>query len=369
MLRRTDRIVFRGTPTTEELDRLHPLVADRHGELGKPGAQIAGQTIVPVHGLSHEDLLAVHQEAVDLRLDVIEGRYYFDTSRPPRSMVDWQSGEISRRSHSRVPYGVDRGHGDGWRQLDDRFIWRMPGWQPIERTDRRPVVAVVDSGVLPHPEFPAADPDDPFLLTPLDTGSPAPGSDPAADEHLQPVSGHATFIAGLIRFIAPTAQVLSVDVMNELGVIDEIDLKPALQQLLSYRTDGNPLDIVTMSFGRHRASDEDPRDLQEIEDLLAALAAQGVRLVASAGNYGIVGDDDTSQAQTPVYPAVFPGVTAVGAGRSADDREDYSSYGDWVQHWRPGTAISVMPADRWATWTGTSFSAAVYAAELAARLG
>jgi hypothetical protein len=82
-----------------------------------------------------------------------------------------------------------------------------------------------------------------------------------------------------------------------------------------------------------------------------------------------------------VFPACYAPlagerVTSVGGGLSKDFPEEYSSRGTWVTDWRlGGEVVSLMPLTPegeklagagYAQWTGTSFSAAIFAGELAA---
>ena len=129
---------------------------------------------------------------------------------------------------------------------------------------------------------------------------------------------------------------------------------------------GRGKDVVLMAFGRPKVPGEaDPKNLK---DAIAELGANGVQFVASAGN---------AHSDTETLPACLAMdrdsyVGRVGAGISAKDREWYSNYGPWVHKWRPGTVVSVKPLaepdedpNGFALWSGTSFSAAIYAAELA----
>jgi serine protease len=86
-------------------------------------------------------------------------------------------------------------------------------------------------------------------------------------------------------------------------------------------------------------------------------------------------------------------VVSVGAFTTPTERAPYSNFGPWVQEWRRGTSlVSTMPlttsgigktqlTDRatavlfdvdegsgYAWWSGTSFAAALYAAELARQM-
>jgi subtilisin family serine protease len=124
--------------------------------------------------------------------------------------------------------------------------------------------------------------------------------------------------------------------------------------------------VVLMAFGeRQKAGEADQGRVRGWIDKL--VECKGVEFVASAGN-------DHSNKKT--FPACLGNVVSVGAGTSATHRERYSNHGPWVRQWRPGTHVSLMPLTQpgpgaskdengFAVWSGTSFSAAIYAGELA----
>jgi len=264
--------------------------------------------------------------------------------------------------------GLKSGHGTvSWEVVRKRAMPRKPPWRP---PDSPPVVVVLDSGVKQHPWLPKTK-HPKFCVDAGELGfSPAvPVPDHALDNgNFGAYWGHATFLAGLIRVHARDATVLSVKLMNDAGKIDDHNVVPALNWLLEHIENGGVADVVLMAFGRARKPDEpNPHILTQ---LIAKLRhKKGVEFVASAGN-------DHSHDKT--IPACLDNVVSVGAGISANDREWYSNYGPWVREWRPGTAVSLMPLtgleDRdnnegdgngFALWSGTSFSAAVLAGELA----
>jgi subtilisin family serine protease len=245
------------------------------------------------------------------------------------------------------------------------------------------VIAVLDSGVLPHRWLPAAT-DPPFLLdaegmgwhSPIEPASPAHPPFPPGTHW-----GHGTFIAGLIRRAAPDAQVLSMRVMNGKGIVDDSAAVCALTWL---RTAAVRPKIVLMAFGR-QASADDP-SLKELRCAVRKLTEQEVTVVASAGNNG---------SDQPVYPAAFATelgskMVSVGAIATRDRRALYSNHGPWVTAaWLGTDIVSINPqtirhagdhqitsfaldnpaepvaADSIAWWTGTSFAAAIAAGHLA----
>ncbi len=249
------------------------------------------------------------------------------------------------------------GHGFSWAELT-----AVPTQAPPEFAGtapphdlRRPVVALLDTGVQEHPWL-SSPPDDPFLLHADRLTVPAPWSTPVHEIHAGEVAaaGHGTFLAGLIRLAAPSAQVLSIRVMSDDGRVNESTVIEALEWLAAYHDPhARPVDVVCMAFGR-APCDTDP--VQPLEDALRPLSQAGIALVASAGN---------DHQHDPVYPAAFETVTAVGAGFGRYHAE-FSNHGDWVDRYRDGVdVLGPMPGGKWAKWSGTSFSAASFAGDLA----
>lgn len=266
--------------------------------------------------------------------------------------------------------GKKSGHGTiAWLPAPSYEMPDSPPWQPA---DRPPVIALLDSGVQEHPWLPATG-EQPFILHAEKYG----WQSPLPDEDYSSHWGHATFISGLIRLAAPGAQVLSLRVMSSSGKVRERDAASALNWLADNpgSAGGIDVDVVLMAFGR--PDDPEDRDLAELRSPIKKLGERGMRIVASAGNDG---------AERPVYPAAFAAdsglsggsVVSVGALATPVERAPYSNFGPWVTQWRKGTnVISIMPlttrpaaasGDGYAWWSGTSFAAAVVAAQLAARL-
>ncbi|RIK16656.1 MAG: hypothetical protein DCC50_04220 [Acidobacteria bacterium] len=289
-----------------------------------------------------------------------------------------------------------------------------PGGQQEARS---PVVAVPDTGLGPHPWF---EDTTRSLVTRTLAGFPLavpPGPDPEAvgvEDDLvglrAPMSGHGTFIAGIVRQTAPSARLLALPVVDLSGAAAEGDVHHALVALLvghclaqdagspDLSADGTVVDVLNLSLGFYHQSAE-PLTAHPVLDLLRAFAERGVVVVTAMGN------DATRRA---LYPAAWatgpdrpdqkqPPVVAVGAlnpdGRSV---ATFSNSGPWVTAFREGVhVVSALPcldasaqpavaleADGRARstvdpddlrggfglWSGTSFAAPVLAGRLAGHL-
>jgi subtilisin family serine protease len=277
-----------------------------------------------------------------------------------------------------------------------------------EITGRRPVVAILDTGCGEHPWL------DGIVQEGIELDGAAIGRDTATtdpevyfdqagplDGVIDPLSGHGTFIAGLVHQTCPDADILSWRVVPSDGPIVESELVTALSQIAElakrYRTDqpgGVAIDVLNLSMGYYHENPEDAAFDPIMMGILEILASHGVVVVASAGN------NSTSR---PCYPAAFSlsamtiPVVAVGALNPNESDALFSNVGDWVTAYRSGAAVistippvfkgGLEPAARWtshdrvresldpddfsagfAIWSGTSFSAPIAAGELACAL-
>jgi hypothetical protein len=271
---------------------------------------------------------------------------------------------------------------------------------------RRPVVALIDSGIGPHPWLDGTATDSFWTDARANgngwDGPPETATDqlggkvsPLLDE-LHTHAGHGTFIAGLIRQLAPDARVLSMYAMLGSGVLDEAVVLHALEWLLervqAASAGGGPetfVDVVNISFGYYEKLPADSRHTARLRQLLNDLGSLGVQVVASAGN---------DAPKHPAFPAAFADPAAgdqpavpllsVGALNPDGSRADYSnSDPSWQQLWAPGTAVTstippfgMLPVPAveeynpnnlvggFAQWGGTSFSAGIVSGLLARAL-
>ena len=255
--------------------------------------------------------------------------------------------------------------------------------EPAALRCRRPVVAVLDTGVRAHPWLdvrpdPAGgyvvDPADGFVMD--DPGiqsavyqearyaadeqgdhsrrliagawdGPA-ASDPLMGE-LNDATGHGTFIAGIVRQAAPDARVLAIRIMHSDGVVYEGDLICALALLadrIAAAEQGDlaeMVDVVSLSLGYFDESSADVTGSSGLWQVIRLLLDLGVSVVAAAGNYS------TSRR---FYPAAFSlqpspvPVIAVGALNPNGSKALFSDGGRWVQAWAAGAAVvSTYPDD------------------------
>jgi hypothetical protein len=283
---------------------------------------------------------------------------------------------------------------------------------------RRPVVAVLDTGITdpPHPwlagvtrtdtavqtlvleaelalQATQADPVQ-LLTTPFDS----PYNHDNFVQDIDTHAGHGTFIAGLVRQVAPDAVVTAIRIMHSDGVVYEGDLLAALRAVRirneQARANGSLdglVDVVSLSLGYFDERGEAEALTSALAAELGALAAEGVLVVAAAGNYST---------DRPFYPAALaaappsggPPLISVGAWNPNRSKALFSDDGPWVTGWALGAAlVSTYPPefqgaaqpDRgqesgqrqtldvddylggFAEWSGTSFAGPILAAELA----
>jgi subtilisin family serine protease len=225
------------------------------------------------------------------------------------------------------------------------------------------LVSVVDTGWLPEA---AESPVSPWLegvTGDVETYDP---------ESIRHYAGHGTFVAGVVRCLAPQAQVRVEGFLTNGGAVFESEL---VKQMTDALTDAP--DIITMSAGTWTRGDRPPLAFQVFwEERLSRL--KGTVLLAAAGNDGGRG---------PFWPAAFPWAVSVGALDDAGDRAAFSNYGSWVDVYAPGvdlvnayatgTYVTQEPPHvgehrefkGLARWSGTSFSTPVVAGMIAARMG
>jgi hypothetical protein len=167
---------------------------------------------------------------------------------------------------------------------------------------------------------------------------------------LDPLAGHGTFVAGVVRQHCPDARLVIVPVMYGDGAADEADVIAALNALAVYHwsaldgtSDAVPIDVINLSMGYYHESPHTVVAEGALFDVLGALAADGVAVIAAAGNGG------TTERFWPAALAETtpPGVpmTSVGATNPVDGSVAiFSNTGTWVSTYTQGVAVvSTMP--------------------------
>jgi hypothetical protein len=243
------------------------------------------------------------------------------------------------------------------------------------------VLAVVDSGIIAHPEFEGrilpgydfissariandgdgrdADPSDPGdWVSKEDVDSGAFDEDCTASNS----DWHGTHVAGIalaaadngvgIAGIAPLAKLLPVRVIGKCGGTDR-DLIDGMRWAAGLEVSGvpnneNPADVINLSLGGEGSCSG---QLQSAVDEITAL---GVMIVASVGN---------SAKDASLYsPANCLGTATVGALTVSGTLATYSNFGDYVDLSAPGgdTGSLVMSTVDRGTTTPTGAGYAAY---------
>lgn len=186
-----------------------------------------------------------------------------------------------------------------------------------------------------------------------------------------PYEGHGTFVAGVIRCMAPKSEIYVANAFKVAGSTLETHLARHLDAALAHGYDLFHLSIT--------APTRKDLPLITFEGWLRRLRTyKGVGCIVAAGNSGYA---------LPTWPAAFPQAVSVGA-LAADwrSRASFSNHGPWVDVYAPGrdlvNAFAIgnytcymapytgQPRTFYgmAKWSGTSFSTPIVTGLIAARM-
>jgi subtilisin family serine protease len=195
-------------------------------------------------------------------------------------------------------------------------------------------------------------------------------------EHIDPAAlhryeGHGTFVAGVLRTMAPRADVHVDGVLVNGGAV----LESVIVTQLYLALEKTP-DIVSLSAGTRTWLGQPSIAFESLwESRLQYL--KGTVLVCAAGNDGNRG---------PFWPAAFPWAVAVGALDETGRRAGYSNYGSWVDVYALGSDLvnafpngvytymeppqsgTVTFTHEMAVWSGTSFATPLVSGLVASRM-
>ncbi len=183
---------------------------------------------------------------------------------------------------------------------------------------------------------------------------------------LGPAEGHGTFIAGIVRQVVPDARVLAIRVMHSDDIVYEGDLICALSMLanriaLAETSDPDKMvDVVSLSLGYFSESASDPAGQVPLISV-GALNPNGSKAVFSNGGHWV-----TAWAAGAVMVSTLP--TDINGSRTPDLRMRAHP----AEQMPPGVSLpshreALDPDDYscgWGLWSGTSFAAPLLAARI-----
>jgi hypothetical protein len=200
---------------------------------------------------------------------------------------------------------------------------------------------------------------------------------------LDGISGHGTFIAGLISHIAPCTRLEVVGLRNQEVEIDGLD--PS-QQLGLFETE------VAIAHAMLRHCDTDVIQcgfafptLDDYPSVPFAAAMAEIRQESAPrkGHVAVVAPAGNEQSSRRYWPAALPDVIGVAStNRRENARAWFSNWGSWCDCCTRGERVystfvrwegstegrplwDVEDFDGWATWNGTSFAAPKVSAAIA----
>jgi hypothetical protein len=230
-------------------------------------------------------------------------------------------------------------------------------------------VAIVDTGIRSsHPDL-AANVDTADGINCITPGA-APNDDHGHGTHVAGTTAAAFNGTGVVG-VATDAQLVPVKVLDQTGFGTDSQTICGLDHVAALATDGTPT-VVNMSLGDENRPGEVDCTSSPLHEAVCNLTAEGVTVVAAAGN--------SAEDAASFVPAAFPEVIAVSAftdfdgtaggaagcqadfsdyGYECDDMlADFSNYGTVVDVTAPGVHVySTWKNGGWKTISGSSMAA------------
>lgn len=189
--------------------------------------------------------------------------------------------------------------------------------------------------------------------------------------NLGPYIGHGTFVAGVVRGIAPDCDIHVNGFLTNGGAIEESKILVSLHHAVNRSPD-----VISMSAGTTTRHNLPPLGFEALwNERLRHL--KGTVLVAAAGN---------NSSRRPFWPAAFEWAVSVGSVDGDGRRSEFSDFGSWVDVYALGRDLVNAYPDGFYTynepprvgeqaefktglarWSGTSFATPLVAGMIAAR--
>lgn len=194
------------------------------------------------------------------------------------------------------------------------------------------------------------------------------------ENNIHEYAGHGTFVAGIIKCLAPGTEIEVEGALPHGGAVYEHRIVEELREALADATDPQ---LISISAGTHTRDNLGLLGFEILAENYGLTDGTKGLVIAAAGN------DSSSD---PFYPAAFPWVISVGALDEEGNVADYSNYGCWVDVWARGSnLVNAFPHGTYtcyeppnkgqvrnfkhlAQWSGTSFATPIVTAAIAAQM-
>jgi Subtilase family len=211
-----------------------------------------------------------------------------------------------------------------------------PAWNEGSMDGQHATVRVIDTGMADGWR------DGHRWLTTPDPSEVDGDPNPNDGAEIELYGGHGEFIAGVLRCVAPRAEVWVSDELKWAGAATEFDIRNAILDTLAGKKHPVP-HVIVLSAGCTTLDGNPPQALKEVVDRMSQPDCTTL-LVAAAGNDGL-GPGDGPGGQ--FYPAAFAGtakyapfVVAVGALRGdRAGRACFSNFENWVSVYEDGERL------------------------------